>query len=286
MTLVLGTRGSALARAQAERVAARLGADVELRVVRTHGDDSSRPLRELGDGSFVVALEQALRRGEIDAAVHSLKDVPTDDRDGLVIAAIPEREDARDVLVTRARRGLASLVQNARVGTGSARRAAFLRAVRPDVRCDDIRGNVDTRLAKVRGGEYDAAVLALAGLRRLGVDAGDDEILPLEAMLPAPGQGALAVQCRHDDDATRARLAKIDAPTIRRAVDAERMLLRELGGSCDLALGAHAIVVDGTITLRAALAIDGGIRRVSESGPDPLALARSAASRLAAAHVG
>src|SRR2546425_98708 len=154
----------------------------ENRVVRTHGDDSTRSLRELGDGTFVTALEDALRRGEIDVAVHSLKDVPTDERPGLVIGAIPERADPRDVLVSRERLGLASLSPQARVGTGSPRRAAFLRALRPDLVCDDVRGNVDTRLAKVRSGEYEAVVLALAGLVRLGIDVGVDEILTLEEM--------------------------------------------------------------------------------------------------------
>ena len=286
MTFVLGTRGSALARAQAARVAARLGDDVELRVVTTRGDESARPLRELGDGSFVTALEDALRRGDIDAAVHSLKDVPTDERPGLVVAAIPERADPRDALITRARGGLATLAPRARVGTGSPRRAAFLNALRPDVRCEDIRGNVDTRLGKVRGGEFDAIVLALAGLRRLGIDVAPEEILPLEVMPPAPAQTALAVQCRADDVAARARLAAIDDDSLRAATECERGVLRELGGSCDLALGAHAVSRDGVVHLEAALAIDGAIRRVHREGADPITVARAAAEELAGARVG
>ncbi|OLC55673.1 MAG: hydroxymethylbilane synthase [Chloroflexi bacterium 13_1_40CM_4_68_4] len=282
MSLVLGTRGSELARAQAARVAALLGSDVEIRVVRTHGDDSTRSLRELGDGTFVTALEDALRRGEIDVAVHSLKDVPTDERPGLVIGAIPERADPRDVLVSRERLGLASLSPQARVGTGSPRRAAFLRALRPDLVCDDVRGNVDTRLAKVRSGEYEAVVLALAGLVRLGIDVGVDEILTLEEMLPAPGQAALALQCRAGDATTLARVDPIDDLALRLATDAERALLRELGGSCELPLGAYAVARDGTISLHAALALDGAeVRRTREVGTSPLALARRAALRLA-----
>lgn len=281
----IGTRGSTLARAQAARVAARLGDDVEIVVIRTHGDESARPLRELGDGSFVAAIEDALRRGEIDVAVHSLKDLPTDERGDLVVTAIPERADPRDVLITRERGGLTTLPRGARVGTGSPRRAAFLRAARPDITCEDIRGNVDTRLRKVRDGEYDAVVLALAGLERLDVDARVEEVLPLELMLPAPGQGALAVQCRASDIATRERVGVIEDASVRLAVETERALLRELGGSCELALGAHATVVSGRITLDAALATDGVVRRTHEEGVDAFDVARRAARALGAVHV-
>jgi len=204
--LVLGTRGSALALAQTRIVTDALGASVETRIIRTAGDASSRPLQELGDGVFVTAIEDALRSGEIDAAVHSLKDLPTGDRPGLVIAAVLPREDPRDVLVTSARGGLATLPRGARVGTSSPRRDAALRLLRPDITTAPIRGNVETRLAKVVRGEYDATVLALAGLRRLGVAVADDEILGPDQMLPAPGQGAIAVQCRADDPLTRDRL--------------------------------------------------------------------------------
>ena len=189
----IGTRGSALALAQARLVASSLEALTELVVVRTAGDETARPIRELGDGAFVAALEESLRRGDVDVAVHSLKDLPTEAPADLVIAAVPGREDPRDVLVTAARGGLASLPRGALVGTSSPRRAAFLRAVRADVRLAEIRGNVETRMRKVRDGEFDATVLALAGLRRLGVAISPDEILPAEVMLPAPGQGALMV---------------------------------------------------------------------------------------------
>ena len=277
----IGTRGSALALAQARLVASSLEAVTELVVVRTAGDETARPIRELGDGAFVAALEESLRRGEVDVAVHSLKDLPTEAPADLVIAAVPGREDPRDVLVTAARGGLASLPRGALVGTSSPRRAAFLRAVRADVRLAEIRGNVETRMRKVRDGEFDATVLALAGLRRLGVAISPDEILPAEVMLPAPGQGALAVQCRASDASLRERLARLEDPAARLAVTAERALLRSLGASCALALGALATVDADRLTLSAGLAEDGGIRRARASGADPLEVAAAVAARLA-----
>lgn len=288
MTIVLGTRGSALALAQTRLVAEALGGDVEVRVIRTEGDASSRPLHQLGDGVFVIALEEALRRGEIDAAVHSLKDLPTDQRDGLVVAAVPRREDPRDVLITRERAGLAHLRRGARVGTGSPRRAAFLRALRPDLEVLDIRGNVDTRLRKVRDGDYEAVVLAVAGLRRAGIAYEEAEVLPLDAMPPAPGQGALAVQCRADDRALRGRLARIDDAEARAGTSAERAALRALGGSCLIPFGAHARVgEDGGIVLEAALARADGVVRVTERGADPEQVgARAAAGLREAVRVG
>jgi len=278
----VGTRGSALALAQTRLVMSRIGEDVELVVVSTAGDASARPIRELGDGAFVAALEDALRRGEVDVAVHSLKDVPTSESDDLTIAAIPAREDPRDLLVTTTRRGLASLPQGALVGTSSPRRAAFLRAARPDVRVAEIRGNVDTRLRKVQTGAFDATILALAGLRRLGLPFGDDEVLPTEVMLPAPGQGALAVQCRTDARSLRDRLGALDDGATHVSVTAERALLRSLGASCELALGALATVAGDLITLDAALAADGGIARFRGADRDPLELARRAADELGA----
>ena len=277
----VGTRGSALALAQARIVASRIGEDAELVVISTAGDRSARPIRELGDGAFVAALEDALRRGDVDVAVHSLKDVPTAETDDLVIAAIPKREDPRDVIVTATMGGLASLPRRALVGTSSPRRAAFLLAVRPDVRLAEIRGNIDTRLRRVQAGEFDGTILALAGLRRLGLPFGDHEVLPTEVMLPAPGQGALAVQCRADGSALRERLHALDDRATRVAVTAERALLRELGASCELALGALATVENELITLDAALAADGSIARFRGTGSDPLELAHRAAGALA-----
>ncbi|MDE3113048.1 MAG: hydroxymethylbilane synthase [Chloroflexota bacterium] len=282
MTLRIGTRGSALARAQADLVARAVGVDAEVRVVRTAGDASDRPIPELGDGVFVTAIEDALRRGEIDVAVHSLKDLPTEERPGLVIAAVPQREDPRDVLVTRSRGGIATLPQGALVGTSSPRRDAFLRALRPDVVTRPIRGNVDTRMAKVRSGEYDATILALAGLRRLDIAVADEEILDPRECPPAPGQGALAVQCRADDEETRALLGRLDHAPTRRAVEAERELLRLLGASCEIPLGTYARVDGDRIVLDAALPRDGRMLRAHASGDDPLALARECAAALEA----
>ena len=282
----IGTRGSALALAQTRLIAERLGPDVEVRIVRTAGDLSDRPIRELGDGVFVTAIEDALRAGEIDVAVHSLKDLPTEEPTDLVIAAIPAREDPRDVLVTRSRDGLAGLPRHAVVGTSSPRRAAFLRALRVDATCREIRGNVDTRLRKVRDGEYDAVVVAAAGLRRLGITFDEREALPIELCPPAPGQGALAVQIRAVDTELRARVVALDDRATRLAVTAERELLRLLGASCEIPLGAIGRYEDGDIALDAALAGDAGVRSASTRGTDPRDVARRAADALGAtAHV-
>lgn len=279
MTLRVGTRGSRLALAQAALSTRSLG-DVRLVVIRTRGDDSAEPLAELGEGIFVHALEDALRRGEVDLAVHSLKDLPTEESEGLVIAAIPQREDARDVLISRDRSGLAGLAHGATVGTSSVRRDAFLRAVRPDVRTVAIRGNVDTRLAKVERGEYGGAMLALAGLRRLGIEVSDVEILPLELCPPAPGQGALALQCRADDQATIALLAALDDRATRGAVEAERALLRLLGASCEIPLGAYGHVEGDQVVLDAALATAAGVRRTRTVGRTAAEAAERAAAAL------
>ena len=282
MTVVIGTRGSALALAQTKLVASRIGEDVEIRVVRTAGDGTERPIRELGDGAFVATIEDALLRREIDVAVHSLKDLPTAEREGLVIAAVPEREDPRDVLVTATRGGLPSLPDGAVVGTSSPRRAAFLRALRPDAVTREIRGNVDTRLRKVREGEYDAAVLALAGLRRLGITVDDREVLDTHAMPPAPGQGALAVQCRAEDRALRTHLELLDDPDTHLAVRAERALLAALGASCTLRLGALAHADGGVVRLAAAFAAGDEIARFEGAGSDPDSVAAAAARSLSA----
>ncbi len=283
MKLAIGTRGSALALAQARLAAEALGGDAELRIVRTAGDVSTRPIAQLGDGAFVTAIEEALRRGEVDVAVHSLKDLPTEERAELVIAAIPRREDPRDVLVTRARGGLATLPPGAVVGTSSPRRAAFVRALRPDVETRDIRGNVDTRLRKVRDGEYDATLLALAGLLRLALAFDASEILDPRDCLPAPGQGALALQCRADDGETRARLQRLDHAETRSAVTAERALLRALGASCVLPLGALGRIEGRELVLDGALALPDGVVRAQGRGADPIAVASRVAEALVAA---
>jgi len=283
MTLRIGTRGSALARAQTAIVSDAIGDEAEVVVIRTAGDASDRPIPELGDGAFVTAIEDALRRGEIDLAVHSLKDLPTDDRPGLTLVAILRREDPRDVLITRTRGGIASLPKGAVVGTSSPRRDAFLRALRADIATRPIRGNVDTRMAKVRSGEYDGAVLALAGLRRLGVPVEESEILDPRDCPPAPGQGALAVQCRADDRATGVIVARLDHADTRRAVEAERALLHLLGASCEIPLGTWGRVEDGAIVLDAALPTSDGIRRARARGTDPLAVAGECAEVLGSA---
>jgi hydroxymethylbilane synthase len=282
VTVVIGTRGSALALAQTKLVASRIGEDAEIRVLHTAGDRSEQPIRELGDGVFVATIEDALLRREIDVAVHSLKDLPTTEREGLVIAAVPERADPRDVLITATRGGLPSLSERAVVGTSSPRRAAFLRALRPDAVTREIRGNVDTRLRKVHEGEYDAAVLALAGLRRLGVAVDEHEILDEHAMTPAPGQGALAVQCRADDRALRTRLELLDDSDTHLAVRAERALLAALGASCALRLGALARAEGGAIRLAAAFAVGAEIARFAGAGPDPESVAADATRALSA----
>jgi hydroxymethylbilane synthase len=280
VTLRIGTRASQLARAQTAIIARALGVPSEVVTIRTRGDTTDRPIPELGDGAFVTAIEDALRRGEIDAAVHSLKDLPTDERPGLTIAAVVEREDVRDVIVTRERAGLRSLTWGGVVGTSSPRREAFLKAVRPDAVFTPIRGNVDTRMAKVRAGEYDGTVLALAGLKRLGISVDGKEILDPRDHPPAPGQGALAVQCRADDAATIAVLARLDHPPTRRAVSAERELLRLLGATCEIPLGAWARVEDRSLVLDAALPENGEVRRSRAEGDDPAAIARACADEL------
>jgi hydroxymethylbilane synthase len=247
--VVLGTRASALARAQTQSVIARLTAawpelECTTRVISTSGDRtqaSGEPLPEIGGkGLFTAELERALRDGDIDLAVHSLKDLPTEDAEGVVVGAVSEREDVRDCLVSRENRPLADLPGGALVGTSSLRRAAQLRAQRPDLDLCSIRGNVDTRIAKVRDGEYDATVLAAAGVRRLGIEREVSEWLDAATMLPAPGQGALAVQARAGDEAVLALVAELDHPRARAETTAERAFLRVLGAGCAAPVAALA----------------------------------------------
>jgi len=249
-TLRLGTRRSALATAQSRMVAAGIEAAaaltgravrVELVEVTTHGDVSKAPLSSFGGvGVFVSALREALLDGRVDLAVHSLKDLPTAPYPGLTLGAVPVREAFNDVLVSQDGRGLADLPDGARVGTGSPRRAAQLRRVLPGVKIVDVRGNVDTRLRLVTDGELDAVVLALAGLRRLGRADEVSEVLPATVMLPAPGQGALGIECRADDATVLAALAPLEHPATRAAVTAERALLARLQAGCAAPLGALA----------------------------------------------
>ena len=218
--------------------------ECETRVMSTAGDrtqESGRPLPEIGGkGLFTAELERALREGEIDVAVHSLKDLPTEDAEEVVVGAVTRRDDVRDCLVAREGGSLADLAKGAVVGTSSLRRAAQLRALRPDVEVRSIRGNVDTRIRKVVDGEFDAALLAAAGVRRLGLEHEVTEWLSPETMLPAPGQGALAIQCRADDPPLRALLATLDDSAARAETTAERAFLRVLGAGCAAPVAALA----------------------------------------------
>jgi hydroxymethylbilane synthase len=263
-TLVVGSRGSRLALRQAEIAlealrSAHPQATFEVRTIRTTGDRKKASLSEIGGrGVFVIEIERALLAGEIDIAVHSLKDLPTDETPGLAIAAVLPREDPRDVLVSRGRLKLRDMAARAVVGTGSPRRAAQLIAMRPDLRVADIRGNVDTRIGKVENGEYDAVVLAAAGLARLGwLDRAAQAFDPDE-MLPAPGQGALAVQVRTEDPETFAAVLTVDDPDTRAAVTAERAFERRLGGGCHAAIAALADVWEERIRLRGLVADPAG----------------------------
>ena len=279
--LRVGTRASRLARTQAGQVrdalAAVTGREVVLVDVTTQGDVSSAPLASLGGtGVFVSALREALLRGEVDAAVHSLKDIPTYPEDGIALAAVPLREDPRDVLVARDGLTLGELPTGSRVGTGSLRRAAQLEALGLGLELVGIRGNVETRLGKVTSGEVDAVLLARAGLSRLGLLAAVTEVLDPIQMLPAPGQGALAVECRSDDTALVAEIHDaLEDRRTRAAVTAERKVLAALEAGCSAPVGALGEVVEGEdgdeLWLRAvALSPDGRVAiRQSRSGrPD------------------
>jgi len=243
--LRLGSRRSPMAVAQSGAVARlvteRTGRAVELVGVTTLGDVSRAALTQIGGtGVFVNALRESLLGGEVDFAVHSLKDLPTGAAPGIALAAVPARDDPRDALVTRDGAKFADLPIAARIGTGSPRRAAQLLLLRPDVSCVPIRGNADTRLAKVRDGELDAVVLAYAGLGRIGRTDMVSEIFEPDDIVPAPGQGALAVECRAADTELAALLAAIDDPATRAAVTAERSLLAALEAGCSAPVGAYA----------------------------------------------
>ncbi|RZT59625.1 hydroxymethylbilane synthase [Microcella alkaliphila] len=264
----LGTRGSALALAQSQRVAdsiaARTGQPVELVPITTHGDTSTASLASMGGvGVFVAAVREALLAGECDVVVHSLKDLPTTPHDGLVIAAMPERADARDALISRDAVTLDQLPDGATVGTGSPRRRAQLRRRRPELEIVDLRGNVDTRIGRVLGtassaagsgveADLDAVVLAAAGLERIGRDDVITEHLGIDGWPTAPGQGALAVETRADTRGPlRSALKSMDHTATRVAVDSERAVLRLLEAGCSAPLGAHAFIDGGMLFLSA-----------------------------------
>jgi hydroxymethylbilane synthase len=283
-TLTIGTRGSTLARWQTDWVQTQLVAAwpelrCELRLFQTSGDKIlNKPLPEIGGkGLFTEELEIALRCGEIDLAVHSLKDLPIDDAPGLTLDAIGEREDPRDVLISRQYHTLAQLSLGARVGTSSLRRSAQLLAARPDLQILSLRGNVDTRLRKAMQGEYDAIVLAAAGVLRLGFASHIAEYLSFDVMLPAPGQGAVAVQCRADDHHTIDLLRPIDHTPTRSAVTAERAFLQGLGGGCSAPVAAHA--QENRLVGLVASKDGTHVIRVSGEGDDPIALGHELAQQ-------
>lgn len=232
-----------------------------------------------GKGLFTSELEKALLDGDVQAAVHSLKDLPTDESPGLVLGAFPERADPRDVLVCPAGHGLANLPSGSIIGTSSNRRTAQLLACRQDLLVKPIRGNIDTRLRKVQAGDYDAIILAAAGVSRLGLEEQITEYLPIELMVPAPGQGALVVQCRFGDLETSRLIESLDHFESRMAVIAERAFLSALGGGCVVPVGAIAVVNDGEINLKGVVvSLDGSqIIRVSAVGYDPVLLGRELA---------
>jgi len=265
--VVIGTRASRLALWQTNWVAQQLRAlhphiEIVIRTITTKGDThADTPLPKIGDkGLFTREIEAALVAGEIHCAVHSLKDLPTQSPISNLQSLITTREDARDVLISRLNLGLDHLPRGARVGTSSLRRAAQLRAHRPDLRIVNLRGNVDTRLRKAETEEYDAIVVAAAGVLRLGFADRITEFLPFEVMLPAPGQGALAVQARADDAATLALIAPLDHAPTRAATTAERAFLRALGGGCQIPVAAYAETRDGTLHLRGLVASEDGTR--------------------------
>ncbi len=288
----IGTRGSGLALVQTQEVLAALRKLYASRTfqsitLKTQGDVQSRAsLVSLGRGAFVRELEVALLDKAIDIAVHSLKDLPTEQPDGLVVGAVFRRHDPRDVLIDRWKLPLDRLPAGARIGTSSTRRAALLLQARPDVRALPIRGNVDTRVRKALGEEYDGAILAAAGLERLGLLEHVAQYLPPEQFIPDPGQGALAIEVRANDAEMQALVRGLDHPETRAAVSAERALLAAFGGGCRAPIAAFGRVAGRRLSLLAMVATPDGKRvlRTEVEGPaaDPGALARGAQAALIA----
>jgi hydroxymethylbilane synthase len=273
-----------LALTQSRWVAAQLAehgdAEVEICVISTRGDRvQDRPLAEVGGkGLFTEELEAGLRNGEIDLAVHSLKDLPTDDPPGIELGCVPVRADPHDVLVGPE---LDALSPGARVGTGSLRRATQLRVLRPDLDIVDIRGNVPTRIAKLDAGDFDAIILAKAGLDRLGIERPDIHIFSVDQMIPAVGQGALGVQCREGDDQVRDVLDAISDLGTWRCVEAERAFLEAIGGGCNVAAGCLALLSRGKVQLMAmGINAQGKVVKCGGVGPDGPGLGRQVAGRI------
>ena len=277
--IVIGSRGSKLALWQAEHIREQLKAfsiEARIEVIKTSGDKiQDVPLAQVGGQAlfnkamFTKEIDEALLSGAIDLAVHSMKDVPTGLPSGLTIAAIPEREEPRDALIGCS---LADLKDGTRIGTSSLRRQAQLLAYRQELEIQMLRGNVDTRLRKLDEGQYDAIVLAAAGLRRLGWQDRIRELIPVEIMCPAVGQGALAIETRDDGGVAHELVRKLDHADTRAAVSAERAMLEKLGGGCQVPIGGYAFIEKGVIHMRAIVASPDGKRvvRAELSGVDPL----------------
>ncbi len=277
--LRIGSRGSQLALWQANHISALLrerGDQVELEIIKTTGDKiTDVALAKVGTkGMFTKEIEDALAEGRIDLAVHSLKDLPTELAPQFEIAVITERENPRDVLLSVQYSGLADLPQGAKVGTSSLRRQAQLKQHRPDLEIFPLRGNVDTRVRKLEEGEYDAIILAAAGLNRLGKTLFVKQVLDADLMCPAAGQGALGLEIRRGDSVTREHLKFLDCESARAATTCERALLNKLGGGCQVPIGAFAEMKDGMLTLIAVCAKPNGttVLRQVQTGSDPLEL--------------
>jgi hydroxymethylbilane synthase len=280
--LRIGSRGSQLALWQANHISALLrerGHEVELEIIKTTGDKiTDVALAKVGTkGMFTKEIEEALAEGRIDLAVHSLKDLPTELSQGFEIAAVTTRENPRDVFCSRNYESIEDLPRGALVGTSSLRRQAQLKAVRPDLEIRPLRGNVDTRLRKLEAGEYDAIILAAAGLNRLGRTQLLRQVIPFEVMCPAAGQGALGIEIRAGDSVTRQHLAFLDDAEAHATTTCERALLNKLGGGCQVPIGAFAEVRGGRLHLEAIVAEPDGSKILRESldGTDPVQLGES-----------
>jgi hydroxymethylbilane synthase len=285
-TLRLGSRKSPMALVQsrqvADRITERTGRPVQIVGVTTLGDVSRAQVTQIGGtGIFVSALRDALLSGEVDLAVHSLKDLPAGPAAGIALAAVPPRDDPRDALVARDGAKLADLPAGAAIGTGSLRRAAQLLGLRPDLRCVPIRGNAGTRLSQVTGGELDGVILASAGLARIGQAGAITQVFELDEMLPAPGQGALAVECRAGSPALAALLATVNDEASMAAAVAERSLLEALAAGCSAPVGGYAAGT-GQLTMRAVVLSADGTRALRAHGSAAAADARRLGADLAA----
>ena len=286
--IVIGSRGSDLALAQTRWIQKRIrklcpGTEVSIRIIKTTGDKNTTTSIRTGSsvGVFVKELERALLNKEIDLAVHSMKDLPTRIQPGLQIAAIPEREDARDALILRTEAGFSALPPGSRIGTGSVRRQAQLLARRPDLQIMDIRGNINTRFKKLEEGNYDAIVLACAGLNRLNFQNRITETFTLEQMLPAPGQGALALETRSDDGRTINIASSLNHQQTSIAVRAERTFLRRLEGGCNLPIAVHASIEKNWINMDGLVISPDGRKAIRNSVRDRPESADEAAVLLA-----